>query len=355
MDPTPRYPLIPTVLGDGMSVRVGNVVQAILFEHISTTAGPGRDLGTTVELEPYPLTGTWRVRWPLAFGAVIGEIDAETRAEFPLVESLHSRGITPSVHATFALNHATGVYDVTVHIALAPFVVPRNNAPAEAVVLPQGSANEGILVQVAGGDYTATETMLMSPGHWLVGLNVHDETVVVTCEGRVLGTVGEHDNETVMALLDSLGEAPVFARAMAVDGSITLDIARHSTAHAVRNLPVLPVEEMPHPQPFHVFEFSDGTLAVTVEGPAAIDPDDQPAPKDSARTVAVPGAPRELLFDDAPTQYFPAPVAFTPSNADTEDTVASEESYLSEVEKVRLRRAERDKRVGDGPRHRKAD
>ena len=376
MEPTPRYPLTSTALGDGFHIEVDKVVQATLFEHAASAGARfaregnrdrGGDLETSVELSPYPLTGTWQVRWPHAFGAIIGHIDAETRSYYAPVELIHDCGFIPAARATFSLDRATGSYAVTVHLAPTEFVVARNNAPEGALVLPSGSGRPGerIYVEVAGGDFTATETMLMSPGQWLVGLSVLEGKVVVTCDDRVLGTLGAHDNDRIREILKQCEHeptTPVLARAIIVEGAVTLDVARHATTTAVRNLPALPVAETPKPAPFHLYEYSDGTVAVTVEGYAAIDPEDQPSPKASARTVVVPEAPAETAepeeaeaeyadsFDDAPTQYFPSPVAFTPTS-DGSAKAAADDSYLSEVEKVRLRRAQREKHIGHGPRH----
>lgn len=346
MEPTPRYPLTPTTLGDGANVRVGNLVQATLFDHISTVAGSEHNLATSVELEPHALTGTWRVRWPLAFGAIIGEIDAATRADYPLVDVIHECGFIPAAQASFELDRITGIYDVIVHLALPEFVVPRNNPVDGAMVLPSGSGgvHERLPVDVTAGDYTEAETKRLSPGQWLVGLNIHENTVVVTCDGRVLGALGERDSVEVRALLEMLIDdpAPVLARAMAKDGTVTLDIARQSTVQAMRNLPTLPVSEMPQPNSFQVFEFGDGTVAVTVDSSVAVDPDDQPIPAGNARTVILPDTisePPTKPIDETPTEPFPAPIGFTPPS---HDSVASENNYLSEVEKVRVRRAQRD-------------
>ena len=79
MEPTPRYPLAPTALGDGMRVRVGNVMHATVHESLGTAGGAGQAGLTTVELEPHPISGGWRVRWPQAHGSVIGEIAAADR------------------------------------------------------------------------------------------------------------------------------------------------------------------------------------------------------------------------------------------------------------------------------------
>lgn len=337
MEPTPRYPLTPAALGNGVNVRVGNTVQATLFEHISTAAGPEHNLATSVELEPYPLTGTWRVRWPLAFGAIIGEIDAATRTDYALTDVIHECGFIPTAQATFALDRFTGTYDVTVHLALPQFVVPRNNPADGAGVLPSGgiSADEHILVDVTTGEYTEAEILRMSPGQWLVELSTHEDTVVVTCDGRVLGTLSEQDSAEVRVLLETLTSdpAPLLARAMLIDGAVTLDVARYSTAKTLRHLPSLPVTEIPAPNVFQVYEFGDGTMAVTVDSTAAVAPEDQPKPTGAARTV------------DTPTTVAPP------------EKPEELEEELSEVEKVRLRRAQRDHsdRGTNAGRHRATD
>lgn len=349
MEPIPRYPLAPTALGDGVLVDVENVVHAVIHEH---AGGPARlPLRTTVELEPHAVSGTWRVRWPQAHGAVVGSIGAAAREAYSPIERVHDAAMIPSAVATIDIDRRTGESTMGVHLAPPELAIPRNNPLDGAMVLPS-AAGETAMVNVSRGEFNANETLLMSPGQWIVGLRVHGGDVVVTCGGRALGTLDHDDAEGLRDRLEAFAAtgAPVMARAYAVEGRIGVDCSITRGSGAVAHLPVLPPPPVETVQPFQVFTYADGTLAITVELAAAIDPEDQPRPRAGARGVTLPWTKQapDPLRDDAPTQYFPAPVGFTPSES---NDLAGEETYLSEVEKVRLRRAKRDERVADGPRH----
>lgn len=350
MEPTPRYPLAPTALGDGVVVGVDKLVHAVIHEHAARLP-----LRTTVELEPHAVSGAWRVRWPQAHGAVVGTISADARTAYSPVERVHDAAMIPSAVATVDIDRATGACTMGVQLAPPELAIPRNNPLDGAMVLPS-AAGETAMVNVSRGEFSANETLLMSPGQWVVGLRVMGDDVVVTCDGRALGTLNHDDAVSLRDRLDAFAAtgAPVMARAYAVEGRIGVDCSVARGSGAVAHLPALPLPPAEPVEPFHVYVYADGTIAVTVELAAAIDPEDQPQPRADARTVTLPWTQQQPdpMRGDAPTQYFPAPVGFMPSN---EGDLAGEETYLSEVEKVRLRRAQRAQRTGDGPRHRRAD
>lgn len=347
----PRYPLAPFALGGGTELSVGNLVDATLFERAGTP-NPHEPVHTTVELEPDPLTGAWRVRWPEAHGGIIGEISAEERAPYGSVDTLHEAGLVPSAQATITFDPLTATHRVVVHLAPPALCVPRNNLLPGALLLPGTIPGESpVYVHVADGEFTAAETMLMSPGQWLVGLHLHEQTVVVTCGGRVLGTLDSYQAGPVREKLAAFFAqgSDVKARAWAVDGTISVDVTRAAGAFPVRTLPPLPLPAGPEIDvpTAEVYQFADGTLGITVDLASAIDPEDWVVARPGARTVA-PVHPAKTDHD-APTQYFPAFVDFTPSGSDDGEASASE-TYLTEVEKVRLRRA---RRKTHGPKHSK--
>ncbi|MCT1450069.1 hypothetical protein [Corynebacterium sp. p3-SID1194] len=375
MEPLPRYPLAPFAIGGGSDLSVGNLIAATLFTYAGTPDASD-PLNTTVELEPDPLTGAWRVRWPAAHGSIIGDITAHERAPFHSVDTLHEAGLVPAAQATITFDRLTAAHRVVVHLAPPALCVPRNNLLPGALLLPGTVAGESpVYVHVADGEFTAAETMLMSPGQWLVGLHLHGHTVVVTCGGRVLGTLDARQSGPVREKLAALfaQSVDVKARAWAVDGSISVDVTRTPGIFPVRTLPPLPLPAGPEIDipAAEIYEFADGSLVVTVDLSAAIDPEDWVYPRPGARTVdpvhpaqpAAPIFPEEPLVQpaapevahesaqDAPTQYFPAFVDFNPSNTDDGEAAASE-TYLTEVEKVRLRRARRN---SHGPKHSRDD
>lgn len=350
MEPLPRYPLAPSALGGGTELSVGSLIAATLFEHAGTPA-PDEPLHTTVELDPDPLTGAWRVRWPVAHGGIIGEISASDRAPYRSVDTLHEAGLVPTAQAFISFDRTTASHRVVVQLAPAAMCVPRNNLLPGALLLPGTLPGEdSVYVHVADGEFTAAETMLMSPGQWLVGLHLHGRTVVVTCGGRVLGTLDPAQAGPVREKLAALFAqgSDVKARAWAVEGSISVDVTRTPGSFPVRTLPPLPLPAGPEIDipSAEVYQFADGSLVVTVDLASAIDPEDFVHPREGARTVA-PVHPAQ----DAPTQYFPAFVDFNPPSEDDGDAAASE-TYLTEVEKVRLRRA---RRKSNGPKHSRDD
>lgn len=367
MEPLPRYPLAPTAPGGGTELSVGDLVAATLFEHAGAPTSDS-PLQTTVELEADPLSGQWKVRWPAAHGGIIGSISADDRAHYRCVDTLHGAGLVPTAHAVISFDPLTATHHVAVQLAPSTMCVPRNNLLPGALLLPGTAPGEApVYVHVADGEFTAAETMLMSPGQWLVGLHLHGHTVVVTCGGRVLGTLDEHQAGPVRAKIAALFAqgSDVKARAWAVDGSISVDVTRAPGTFPVRTLPPLPLPEGPEIElpTAEIFEFSDGSIAVTVDLAHAIDPEDWVQARPGARTIAPftatlatgtpatasPPAASPDTDNDSPTQYFPAFMDFNPSRTDDGEAAASK-TYLTEVEKVRLRRARRSAR---GPKHSK--
>lgn len=362
MEPLPRYPLAPAAVGGGTELTVGTLVAATLFE-FAGAPDSSAPLQTTVELEPDPISGAWRVRWPAAHGCIIGEISASDRAAYRSVDTLHDAGLVPTANALISFDPDSSTHRVVVQLAPAALCIPRNNLSPGALLLPGTiDGEEPLYVHVADGEFTAAETMLMSPGQWLVGLYLHGQTVVVTCGGRVLGTLDGDQAAPVrekIAALFAQG-ADVKARAWAVNGSISVDVTRAHGTFPVRTLPPLPLPagpeiEIPAPE---IFYFSDGSFVITVDLAAAIDPEDWVHPRSGARTVASVHTRQDVTDhaaassapDDAPTQYFPAFVDFSPTDTSNDGEAAAGEVYLTEVEKVRLRRAQRS---GTGPKHSK--
>lgn len=354
MEPLPRYPLAHSAPSGGTELSVGDLVAATLFEHAGTPSDDDA-LQTTVELEPDPVTGQWLIRWPVAHGGIIGAVAAADRDSYRSVDTLHNAGLVPTARARISFDPVTASHRVVVQLAPAAMCVPRNNLLPGALLLPGTVPGEPpVYVHVADGEFTAAETMLMSPGQWLVGLHLHEQTVVVTCGGRVLGTLDAHQAGPVrerIAALFAQG-SDVKARAWAVNGTISVDVTRTKGIFPVRTLPPLPLPLPDGPETAvpaaEVFRFSDGSIAVTVELAAAIDPEDWVQPRPGGRTVHSVSAP-EKTGEDSPTQYFPAFVDFNPSGSEDGDAAASE-AYLTEVEKVRLRRA---RRAAHGPKHSK--
>lgn len=337
------YPLVPAALGRAVPVKVGNLVAPTLFEAFGTC--PDGVVTVPVSLDPHPLSGTWRVRLPRAFGAVIGDIDAGVRAEYGEVDRVHEAGANATAEAAVAFDAARASFSAAVSLAPCELIMPRNNPVSDAVVLPTGTV---LPVEVGSGEFTAAETMAMSPGQWLVELRTVGGAVVAVCDGRPLGAV---DSPQLKKLIDAhhAPSRPLMARAFAVGGAISID-ADLSGATPVE------LASFDLPEPFEtaaweVYEYADGTLAITVEREAAIDPEDwRDNPNPGARQITGPVSPASVSAgEDTPTQYFPAPVGFTPPATESVDR---ERTYLTEVEKVRLRRAQR---ASGGARHRLGD
>ncbi len=353
-----RYPLSPSAWGAAVEVPVAGLIQASLFSDLGSASGTSY---VDVTLHPNPLSGTWRVRYA---GGVLGEITANLRELFPDIGRIHAAGLVPSTLAGVRLNPGSGLFDATVYLPPAPLAVPRGDAPAGARLLPPGDM---YVVDTSTGEFSGGELAEASPGQWLVGLSPVGGAVVVTLGGRVLGSVAEDEAAEVRALMGAvLDDAPVAARAYALDGMVGLDLAApDGPCPEVPPLPPAPVVPAPAAENGPpVTEFPDGTWAVTVERYAAVDPGDVVEPSPGARRIGLPGTgapedapqPQRTLGDlvhvgDVQPPEGPAGpgIDFTP----TRTWHISAGNYLTEVEKVRLRREAR-RRTGSG-RHRLAD
>ena len=335
---TEHYTLSPSAWGAAVEVPVGNPVQAILFSDFGSRPGTSY---ARVALHPDPLSGAWRVRSP---GGIIGQVDAAQRALFPDIQRIHAAGLSPTTLAGVRIDPATGLFDVTLFLPPASLAVPRNGAREASLVLPAGDMYP---VDTATGEFSAAELQQRSPGQWIVGLRVVGEVVVVTLDGRALGSLSPSESEAVRTFLEpALGDAPggaLSARAHVLDGMVGLDIAApDSLCSAVQVLPAIaPAADTPAEavgEGPEVTEFPDGTWAVTVDREEAVDPADVATPTNGARRVSLtPAAPQP----DSPS------VDFTP----TRSWSVSAGNYLTEVEKVRLRRQA--DRPGAAGRHRR--
>ena len=337
------YPLAPSVWGAALQLPVRDVVQASLFTEFA--AHPGTAF-IPVHLQSEPLSGGWKVRQ--ANGAAIGTLPASERERFEDLRRVEASLLMPSTLAEVYLSAETGRFEVNVLLPPPELIVPRNDAPSSAVVLPPGDM---VLIDTSKGEFTADELAMRSPGQWLVALHVIGDAVAATLGDKVLGGVeweGEpptHDGE-------------LYARAVLLEGMAALDVApeQHPT-----NVPALQVPDQRPVTPWELIDFPDGTWAVTVLRDYAVDDADTLRPAHTSRYVSLSGEERP---DDvaAPTEMFhtvdlpeperrrPTPIASAHAAAQVADVEAAGE-FLTEVEKLRLRRQARLSRRGG--RHRK--
>jgi len=346
-----QYSLAPSTWGAGVEVPVDHVSQAALF---SDFAGRRGTTYVDVVLEANPLNRSWRVRRRSGGelpGPVLGEVAPEWRAHFDEVERVHSSFLQPATVAAVNLNKDTGRFDVHVVLPQPHLAVPRNNAPEEAAVLLPGDM---LVIDTSVGEFEAAELSARSPGQWFVGLVPIDGTPLATLDGRVLGAIAEPDGEAVLAWLSQFPNGGLWARAVVLDGMAALDAA--SPDEGTEQIPALSAAPQRRPEPWQLIEFPGGGWAVTVERDFATDPVDEVKPKHTARYVSLGGGarPEELA---APTEMFgrvdepaeaesprrPEPTAVAAQNTG--------DGYLTEVEKVQLRRKNRKRRRGG--RHRR--
>ena len=346
-----QYSLAPSTWGAGVEVPVDHVSQAALF---SDFAGHKGTTYVDVVLEANPLNRSWRVRRRSGGelpGPVLGEVAPEWRAHFDEVERVHSSFLQPATVAAVNLNNVTGRFDVHVVLPEPQLAVPRNNAPEEAAVLLPGDM---LVIDTSVGEFEAAELSARSPGQWFVGLVPVDGTPLATLDGRVLGAIAEPDGEAVLAWLSQFPNGGLWARAVVLDGMAALDAA--SPDEGTEQIPALSAAPQRRPEPWQLIEFPGGGWAVTVERDFATDPVDEVKPKHTARYVSLGGGarPEEL---SAPTEMFgrvdepaeaesprrPEPTAVAAQN--------TRDGYLTEVEKVQLRRKNRKRRRGG--RHRR--
>lgn len=317
-----HYVLSPSAWGAAEELPVDNLVQAFLFSDFAAATGTSY---IAVSLQPDPLSGAWRVRYR---GGVLGEVGAAERGLFPDVQAVHAAGLLPETLAGVRLDRTTGLFEATVFLPPAPLAVPRNDAPHASRVLPAGDM---VPVDSSSGDYSAAEIAEASPGQWIVGLRVLDGVVVVTLGPRVLGHVPEEDSRVIGPALGGSSGGTFSARAYFLEGMVGLDLdTGASSPSAAAALPGLGARRAPHPGAV-VTEFPDGTWAVSVAREEATD---DVSHSQGARRVSTPQAPS---------------VDFTP----TRSWSISAGNYLTEVEKVRLRR-QADGAAAEG-RHRLVD
>ncbi len=340
----PHYRLAPTALENFVRLPVRDVVSTSIFAHMVPS-----DEGTTVPvtLTVDPLNQAWRVRWE--FG-VLGEIPAEVREEFPSLSRVIGSGFIPTTKASISAGGPTGI-EVAVLLPTPDLAVPRNNVSPEAWILPSGSA---FTVDTSDGEIDALDLELYSPGQWLVTLVELDGTVVATIDGRAVGTISEGRNDSLLRYLRTAQQrhpgAPIAARGFIVDGSVVLDAGFPRVDEY--QLPALKVPDDRPRSTRQLFLAEDGALVVSVERVAALDPADEATPHSHARRVVSPhGMPSEP--DEASEEAQESPVPSEPEAEatleSTEDSLPIDGAYLTEVEKLRARRAQRE--ALDGPRH----
>lgn len=344
--PARLYPLAPSVWGAALQLPVSDVVQAALFTEFA--AHPGTAF-IPVHLQADPLTGGWKVR--RTTGAAIGSLPAVERNRFEDLRRVEASLLMPATLAEVYLSEKTGRFEVNVLLPPPELVVPRNDAPTSAVVLPPGDM---VFIDTSKGEFSAEELAMRSPGQWLVALHVIGGAVAATLGEKVLGGV---EWEGDLPALN--GE--VYARAVLLDGMAALDVA--GPEEGVAQLPALKIPDQRPVTPWELVDFPDGTWAITVQRDFAIDPQDTVRPTHTSRYVSLAGEERP---DDvaAPTEMFhtvdlpepprrrAAPIASAVAAAQVSDVEAAGE-FLTEVEKVRLRRQARLTRGRKGGRHRK--
>lgn len=348
---TPKiYPLAPSTWGAGLEIPVDHVSQATLF---SDFAGMRGTTYVEVALEANPLNSSWRVRRILGSGApgpVFGEIAPEWRAHFPETERIHRSLLRPATLAAIKLDPETGRFDVRVVLPQPQLAVPRNDAPESALVLPPGDM---VVIDTSASEFSAEELSLRSPGQWFVGLQLIDDTVLATFDGQVLGTVEVSDNDQIAGWLADFRPGELWARAVFLGGMVALDAG--APEEGVAHVPVLTVPDERPLRPWHVIEFPGGGWAVTVQRDYAVDPQDNVKPRHTARYVSLVGQARPEDLD-APTEMFNRVEHLSPAPGRTRieapsASASQRESYLTEVEKVQLRRRQDRKRRGG--RHRR--
>lgn len=352
------YQLAPSTWGAGQEIPVGHISQAALFTDFAAIRGTAY---LDVVLEANPLNRSWRVRRRGAGdmpGPVLGEVSPEWRAQFPEIERVHESFLRPATLAAVKLDPDSGRFEVDVVLPEPQLAVPRNDAPATTVVLPAGDM---LVIDTSVGEFTAEELAARSPGQWLVGLQLIDATgdstekptVLATLNGQVLGGFAEEENAQLAEWVGQFEPGGLWARAVLLDGMAALDAGAPEEGAA--ELPALSVPDTRPLRPWQLIEFPGGGWAVTVLRDFAVDPQDTIKPRHTARYVSLEGQarPEEMA---APTEMFnrvehpePAPGR---TRVEAPSTSAGERGdYLTEVEKVQLRR--RNDRKRRGGRHRR--
>lgn len=338
-----EYLLAPSTWGAGVEVPVEHISQAALFSDFADRRGTTY---VDVVLEANPLNTSWRVRRRSGGdlpGPVLGEIAPKWRAYFPDIERVHASFFQPATVAEVKLDADTGRFAVYVVLPEPQLAVPRNNAPEDAAVLRPGDM---LVVDTSVGEFSAAELAERSPGQWFVGLQRIDDTTVATLDGRVLGSLEGEDG----VWTDEFERGALWSRAVVLNGMAALDAAPPD--EGVDSLPMLTAAPVRPQTPWQLIEFPDGGWAVTVERSFATDPADEAKPRHTARYVSLGGEARPAELS-APTEMFGrVDEAEEPREEPTAVAVPQEpEKYLTEVEKVQLRRKKHGRKRGG--RHRR--
>lgn len=344
-----QYPLAPSTWGAGVEVPVYHVSQAALFADLAGLRGT---IYVDVALEANPLNRSWRVRRGSTGdlpGPVLGEIAPEWRSHFPDIERVHSSFLQPTTVAAVKLDREAERFDVHVVLPEPQLAVPRNNAPDAAAVLRPGDM---LVLDTSVGEFSAAELEAYSPGQWFVGLVPLDGATLATLGGRVLGAIAGDDAVAARSWFDGIAPGGLWARAVILNGMAALDAA--GPDEGTERVPALAVAPARRSEPWQLIEFPGGDWGVTVERDFATDPDDEVKPRHTARYVSLGGDGRPEALG-APTEMFgrvdePA----EPSQQPALTPVAAQHAdggYLTEVEKVQIRRKQRGRKRGG--RHRR--
>lgn len=352
------YSLAPSIWGAGEEIELASVIQAPLFEEFGDTKNSAF---LPVLLHPNPLNGSWRVRrvgHDRTQGRVLGEVAAEHRQRYPEMQRIEASLLMPTTIAEVRFDNQSGLFRAKIILPPHQLTVPRNDPPEGALVLPPGDM---IVVDTAKGEFSADELVALSPGTWFVALHPLAGTVAATLNGKALGGFGAEDAKDLLAYIEEAG-APLYVRAVLLEGMAALNAGDPS--EGLQTIPVLKVPDTTPTTPWSLVNFPDGSWAITVERPFATDPEDTVRPHYRARYVSLTGKDRP---DDvaAPTQMF-AKVELPEDKPEDKPVEVRERAvvkekpdtgwqgaggYLTEVEKVQLRRRERV--AGEVGRHRK--
>ncbi|WP_156806899.1 hypothetical protein [Corynebacterium capitovis] len=306
------YRLAPSAWGVAVEVPLVGVDQAVLRTELAPRRGT-----QYLSISLHDDNGAWLVRLG---DARIGSVTASQRARFPEVERVHRSGLVPETLAGVRFNAGIGMFGAVVFLPPSPLAVPRNGTPRGGHALPPGDM---VVVDTATGDFTPSQLANLGPSQLVVGLEVVTGRVVATYGGRPLGGFSPEDSATLAALLVDAPAAP-HARAFILNGMAGLDVGGPATpGEQIPALSAPAPETWPEtrpetwPETWKVTDFPDGTWAVTA-------PLTAPPPR-GRRMVREPGA-----------------ADFTP----TRSWSVSAGNYLTEVEKVRLRRLHDARKAG---------
>lgn len=254
MPQQPLYQIAPFSLGEARLYLAENLDMGSAWSLMPTASGaPDAEEGAAlpIQLQPNPATSGWTVRTPRGGLALI---DAEARAEYPDLNRVTRSGYTATTVGVLRTAEA-GLLELEVLLPLPAFAVPRNNLPAEALLLPQGL---NYLVDTASGEGLG-ELADAQPAQVLLTLTLLGEAVIAAYGERVLGQVLADD--ALLGLLRSTSQ--VFAaRAFVAEDMVVLD-ADPGQAAGASSLPVLRV---PAPAPLqHIEEEPAGDMMIAPE------------------------------------------------------------------------------------------